>query len=343
MFDATDALNTLYAGESLSQTQSFALFNSIMHGEQPDAVVAAVLIALKLKKESPAEIAGAASAMVSNALPFPSPTYPFADIVGTGGDGHNTINISSAAGVVAAACGVKVAKHGNRSVSSRSGSADLFRQFGVNLEISPQTARACLDDANFSFLFAPVYHAGMRHAAPVRASLKTRTLFNILGPLANPAGPSHGVFGVYSPDLLDAYAQTLMLLGQHRALIVHGSGLDELALHGPSHVVDLEHGDIRQYDVTPKDFGLQEYPLSAIEGGDPDENKKLVEAALAGEGHEAHKAAIAMNCGALLKVTGTVDTFKQGAELAMSKMAEGAPLAVLKQVATISQQENSHG
>ncbi|WP_018983854.1 anthranilate phosphoribosyltransferase [Salinimonas chungwhensis] len=343
MFDSTRVLEALFAGESLSQAQSFALFNSIMHGEQSESVVAAVLTALKMKTESPAEIAGAASAMVSNALPFPSPSYPFADIVGTGGDGHNTINISSAAGVVAAACGTKVAKHGNRSVSSRSGSADLFRQFGVNLEISPDQARQCLDEANFCFLFAPVYHAGMRHAAPVRAALKTRTLFNILGPLANPAGPSYGVFGVYSPTLLNVYAQTLMLLGQHRALIVHGSGLDELALHGPTQIVDLEHGDIRHYTVTPKDFGLPEYPLSAIEGGDADDNKKMIEAALAGEGAEAHRAAIAMNCAALLKVTGSVSTFTQGTELAMSKMQEGVPLNVLNQVATISQQENVNG
>ena len=339
MFDTHSVLDTLYAGNSLSQTQAFGLFNSIMHGEQSSAIIAAVLTALKIKHESPQEIAGAASAMVSNALPFPTPAYPFADIVGTGGDGHNTINISSSAGVVAAACGVKVAKHGNRSVSSRSGSADLFQQFGIQLEISAETARHCLDDANFCFLYAPVYHAGMRHAAPVRAELKTRTLFNILGPLANPASPTHGVFGVYSPELLEPYAQTLKLLGQHRALIVHGNGLDELALHGESHIFDLEHGDIRRYTVTPEDFGLPEYPLSAIEGGAPDANRAMIEAALGGQGEEAHRAAIAMNCGALLKVTGTVDTFKQGAEMAMASMAAGEPLNVLNKVAQLSQEK----
>ena len=339
MYDASGALNTLFAGESLSQTQSFALFNSIMHGEQPEPVIAAVLTALKMKQESPEEIAGAASAMVSNALPFPTPSYNFADIVGTGGDGHNTINISSSAGVVAAACGVKVAKHGNRSVSSRSGSADLFKSFGINLDIQAETARLCLDEANFCFLFAPVYHAGMRHAAPVRAALKTRTLFNILGPLANPASPTHGVFGVYSPELLEPYARTLMLLGQHRALIVHGDGLDELALHGESQIIDLEHGDVREYTVTPADFGLPTYPLSAIEGGGPDDNRKFIEDALCGQGHEAHRAAIAMNCGALLKVTGHVDTYKQGAEMAMESMAKGTPVEILKQVATLTQED----
>lgn len=160
MFDASLLLEKLFDKQHLSQAQSFALFNSIMRGEQSEAILATILTALKLNGESPNEIAGAASAMVSNAQPFPTPDYPFADIVGTGGDGHNTINISSAAGVVAASCGVKVAKHGNRSVSSRSGSADLFREFGLKLDITPDVARQCLDDANFCFLFAPVYHAG---------------------------------------------------------------------------------------------------------------------------------------------------------------------------------------
>lgn len=343
MFDASTVLQTLLSGESLSQAQAYSFFNSVMHGEQSDAVLAAALTALKLKTETPEEIAGAASAMVANALPFPSPDYPFADIVGTGGDGHNTINISSAAGVVAAACGVKVAKHGNRSVSSRSGSADLFRQFGLNLELSPQAARDCLDKTGFCFLFAPVYHAGMRHAAPIRAALKTRTLFNILGPLANPAGPTHGVYGVYSPDLLNSYARTLRLLGHTNALIVHGDGLDELALHGTSTIIELDHGQTREYTVTPADFGLPGYPLSAIAGGDPDTNKGMVEAALAGEGEEAHRAAIAMNCAALLKVTGVVTTYSQGAELAMDTMSRGAPLELLAQVATLTQQETLNG
>ena len=342
MVNATTLLDALIAKTSLSQTEAYSLFNSIMHGEQSESMIAAVLTALKMKGESPGEIAGAASAMVANALPFPTPEYDFADIVGTGGDGHNTINISSAAGVVAASCGVKVAKHGNRSVSSKSGSADLFKQFGLALDISPETSRKCLDEANFTFLFAPVYHAGMRHAAPVRAALKTRTLFNILGPLANPARPTHGVFGVYSPELLEPYAKTLMLLGQHRAMIVHGDGLDELALHGESTIFDLEHGDIRKLTVTAEDFGLPSFPLAAIEGGEPEENRKYIEAALAGEGEEAHRAAIAMNCGAFLKVTGHANTFKDGAEMAMEAMHAGRPLNVLSQVAKISQEVSTN-
>lgn len=342
MFDATSLLEKLLAQQSLTQSEAYTLFNSVMHGEQSDVFLASVLTALKMKQESPSEIAGAASAMVANARPFPSPDYAFADIVGTGGDGHNTINISSAAAVVAASCGVKVAKHGNRSVSSKSGSADLFRQFGLNLEISPELSRKCLDETNFTFLFAPVYHAGMRHAAPVRAAMKTRTLFNILGPLANPASPTHGVFGVYSPDLLEAYAQTLMLLGQHRAMIVHGDGLDELALHGESQVFDLEHGDIRRTTVTAADFGLSAYPLSAIEGGEPEQNKAFIADALSGKGKEAHRAAIAMNCSALLVVTGNAANFKEGTDHAMAAMDKGAPLDLLANVAKITQEESTN-
>lgn len=341
MFDASLLLEKLFDKKHLSQAQSFSLFNSIMRGEQSETLLATILTALKLNGESPNEIAGAASAMVSNAQPFPTPDYAFADIVGTGGDGHNTINISSAAGVVAASCGVKVAKHGNRSVSSRSGSADLFREFGLKLDITPDIARQCLDDANFCFLFAPVYHAGMRHAAPIRQLLKTRTIFNILGPLANPAGPTHGLFGVYSPHLLDSYAQTLMLLGQHRAMIVHGDGLDELALHGESHIVDLEHGDLRKFTVTAADFGLPSYPLSAIEGGEPEKNREMIEAALAGKGQEAHRAAIAMNCAALLKLTEKAASFKEGTEMAMESMNQGKPLATLTKAAMISHQESN--
>lgn len=329
----------LYHQQHLTQTESFSAFNAVMHGDLTPAQLSSLLTALKIKGESPNEIAGAASAMVANALPFPSPDYPFADIVGTGGDGHNTINISSAAGLVAAACGVKVAKHGNRSVSSRSGSADLFRAFGIELEISPAQARKCLDEANFCFLYAPVYHSGMRHAAPVRADLKTRTIFNILGPLANPAGPTHGLFGVYKPELLTPYADTLMLMGQHKAMIVHGDGLDELALHGESQIIEVEHGDKRHFTVTSEDFGLPSYPISAIEGGEPQDNRKLIASVLAGEGHEAHCAAIAMNCGALLKLTGTVSSFKDGAEMAMEAMRAGKPLEVVNQVATLSQQD----
>lgn len=339
MTQYTSVIEKLFNKEHLSQAESFSVFNQVMHGEISDIQLTTLLTALKMLGESPNEIAGAAGAMVSNALPFPTPQYEFGDIVGTGGDGHHTINVSSAAALVAASCNIKVAKHGNRSVSSKSGSADFFRECGIKLDITPDTALDCLNEHNFCFLFAPVYHAGMRYAAPVRAAMKTRTLFNILGPLANPAGPSFGVYGVYSPALLDVYAQTLNLMGQQRALIVHGDGMDELCLHGTTQVTEIDHGSITSYTVTPADFGLSSASIHAIAGGEPHENKALITAALKGEGAIAHREAIAMNAGALLKVSGKVDSFVAGAELALEAMANAAPMKLVAQVAQRTQVE----
>lgn len=340
MTKITATLNDIFSKHDMDQSEAFSLFNDVLHGNLNDIEISALLTALKMKGETPDEIAGAASAMVSNALPFPMPDYPFADIVGTGGDGHNTINISSAAAIVAAACGVKIAKHGNKSVSSKSGSADLFAACGINLNMSPATARKCLDETGLCFLFAPVYHTGMKHVMPVRTTLKTRTLFNILGPLANPASPTHSLLGVYCPSLIKAYAETAMLMGHHRAMIVHGDGLDELALHGESIIVELEHGDMRTHHVAAKDFGLPSYPLKAIEGGEPQDNKKMILAAINGEGEQAHQAAIAMNCAALLVLTGKATTFKNGAEMALDAMRKGLPATVLEHAAKVSQGQN---
>ncbi|MFA3790120.1 anthranilate phosphoribosyltransferase [Aliiglaciecola sp. SL4] len=331
-------LESLYLGQDLSQQDCEALFSMVVKGELNDIVISSMLTALKIKGEKPAEIAGAAAALINNAAPFPRPDYPFADIVGTGGDGHNTINISSAAAIVAASCGVKVAKHGNRSVSSKSGSADLFREFGMDLSMSAQTARNCLDEANLCFLFAPNYHAGIKFAMPVRTTLKTRTLFNLLGPLANPGKPTHMMIGVYAPEWVMPFAKTLKLLGYEHALVVHGSGLDELALHGPSQVAELKNGEINQYTLTPADFGLQQHSLESIKGGEPEENKALIEAVLTGKGQIAHQSAVAMNAGALLKLTGLASTYEQGAEMAIEAMQSKQSLNTILTAAEISQQ-----
>lgn len=329
-------LETLYQGGNLSFDQCEALFSLVVKGEMNDIVISSMLTALKTKGETPEEIAGAAAALINNAAAFPRPNYEFADIVGTGGDGHNTINISSAAAIVAASCGAKVAKHGNRSVSSKSGSADLFRTFGMDLTMSAHTARSCLDNANLCFLFAPNYHAGIKHAMPVRTTLKTRTLFNLLGPLANPAKPSHMIIGVYAPELVKPFAKTLQLLGYQKALVVHGSGLDELALHGESIVAEVSGEEISHYTLSPADFGLEQFDLDSIKGGEPEENKTLIEQVLNGSGHSAHRAAIAMNAGALLKLTGRAQTYQQGAELAIESMQQGMPIKTIFAAAEIS-------
>ncbi len=333
------SLEALYQGQSLDKAQMTELFSAIMQGAMDPVQMAALLTALKIKGETPEEIAGAARALVENAAPFPTPEYDFADIVGTGGDGHHTINISSAAAIVAASCGQKVAKHGNRSVSSKSGSADLFNQFGVNLTMSAQTARNCLDKTNLCFLFAPNYHTGFKHAIPVRQALKTRTIFNVLGPLANPAHPSHMMIGVYTPALLQPFAETLKLLGYQNAIVVHGSGLDELALHGPSECIRISNGELIRETLTPETFGLQSAPLEAIKGGEPAENKAMIEAVLAGKGESAHRDAVAMNAGALLFICGKADSYKAGAQMALDAMQSGKPLATIKAMAATSQEQ----
>ena len=330
-------LEQLYQGQHLQQQDVTAVFSKVVTGQVDDIVLSSLLTALKIKGEQPQEIAGAAAALIANASSFPRPGYEFADIVGTGGDGHNTINISSASAIVAASCGLKVAKHGNRSVSSKSGSADLFKAFHLNLPMSAETARQCLDESNLCFLFAPNYHSGIRHAMPVRTTLKTRTLFNLLGPLVNPARPSHIVIGVYAPELLLPFAKTLQLLGYKKALVVHGSGLDEFALHGDTQVVEVNGTELTETTVSPQDFGLENYPLDAIKGGEPEENKTLIENVLIGKGEAAHQAAVAMNTGALLKLCGKADSYKQGAEMAIESMQQQLPLATIKQSAGISQ------
>jgi anthranilate phosphoribosyltransferase len=332
-------LEQLYRGQDLKQDDVTKVFSQVVTGQVEDIVLSSLLTALKIKGERPEEIAGAAAALIANAAAFPRPDYEFADIVGTGGDGHNTINISSASAIVAASCGIKVAKHGNRSVSSKSGSADLFNAFDLALTMSADTARQCLDRSNLCFLFAPNYHSGIRHAMPVRTTLKTRTLFNLLGPLVNPARPTHVVIGVYAPELLLPFAKTLQLLGYKKALVVHGSGLDEFALHGDTQIVEVNGNELSHTSVTPADFGLENYPLDAIKGGEPGENKILIENVLAGKGQAAHQAAVAMNTAALLKLCGKVHTYAQGAEMAMNAMQQQLPLATIKLSASISQNQ----
>ena len=333
----SDMLETLLAGHSASAEQSHAFFSEVIKGDVDPIILASVVTALKLKGETPEEITGAASALLEHAKTFPRPDYAFTDIVGTGGDGFGTINISTASAFVGAACGLKVCKHGSRSVSSKSGASDLLSAFGINVDMRPEVARACLDELNVCFIFAPQYHAGMRFAGPVRAALKTRTIFNVLGPLVNPARPQTELNGVYDPSLLRPIAQVHKTLGMKRVMVVHGSGLDEFALHGPTQVAELQDGIIKEYTVTPADFGLEEYPLEAIFGGTPAENKAIIEQILQGKGTPAQQSAVAINVSALLVLNGKADNFKHGAQLALAAMTSGAPLALVHKLAEMSQ------
>ncbi|MDR3331594.1 MAG: anthranilate phosphoribosyltransferase [Synergistaceae bacterium] len=332
-------LSKLMSGERLEREESAAIFDAVIRGEMSDVEIAAALVALKMRGETAEEIAGAAQALREGARSFPRPDYLFADIVGTGGDGANTINISSAVAFVAAEAGLPTAKHGNRSVSSRCGAADLMEKFGVRLEMSPETARRLLDELRVTFLFAPHYHIGFKHAMPVRRALATRTMFNVLGPLINPARPPIMLVGVYDMSLCGIVAETLRLLGCQRALVVNGLGLDEIALHGETNASELTDGEITQRHFTPADFGVREFPLSSIVGGNPEENAIAIRSVLGGHGDAAHAAVISVNAGALLALGGISANYRDGFDLAMSVLESGRALERLERFAAMSNME----
>ena len=326
-------LEQLYSGHSLSTSESTALFNAVIQGELSNEQIAAMLIALKVRGANTEEITGAVAASLQNAKAFPHPNYPFADIVGTGGDGQNTINISTASAIVAASMGTKVAKHGNRSVSSKSGASDVLTALGVNVNVTPEQARQALDEIGVCFLFAQQYHSGFRHVAPVRAALKTRTIFNILGPLINPARPTYHLLGVYAPELVKTYAETAVALEHQHSFVVHGSGLDEVALHGETQVAEIKNGKIEYFTLTPEDFGLKAQSLESLRGGEPQENAQMLTALLQGKGKTEHANAVAANTALLLKLFGH-DDLKQNVQNVLAHLASGKAFETLQKLTT---------
>jgi anthranilate phosphoribosyltransferase len=317
-----DALDVL-ARRNLSRAEAASVFGRVVDGALGEVEIAGLLAALKARGETPDEIAGAAEALRAAARAFPRPAYGFADTCGTGGDATGTKNVSTAVAVVVAEMGIPVAKHGNRAVSSRCGSADVLETLGVRLDLSPDAARACLDETRLCFLFAPHYHAGVKHAMPVRRALGTRTIFNLLGPLSNPARPPVQLVGVYDPDLCLPVARTLAMLGTEAALVVHGDGLDEIAVHGPTRAVLWKDGRIVELELTPEEAGLSRAPLEALTGGGPEENAAALRALL--EGHEdgAYRAAVSLNAGALAWIAGRAESLADGATMARDLLASG--------------------
>ena len=326
-------LEQLYSGHSLSTSESTALFNAVIQGELSNEQIAAMLIALKVRGANTEEITGAVAASLQNAKAFPHPNYAFADIVGTGGDGQNTINISTASAIVAASMGAKVAKHGNRSVSSKSGASDVLTALGVNVNVTPEQARQALDEIGVCFLFAQQYHSGFRHVAPVRAALKMRTIFNILGPLINPARPTYHLLGVYAPELVKTYAETAVALEHQHSFVVHGSGLDEVALHGETQVAEIKNGKIEYFTLTPEDFGLKAQSLESLRGGEPQENAQYLTALLQGKGKAEHENAVAANTALLLKLFGH-DDLKQNVQNVLAHLASGKAFETLQKLTT---------
>lgn len=333
---AETALARLYDGVSLSQAEAEALFRALVEGELAEPAIAAMLIALRLKGENADELTGAARALRVADAPFERPDYLFADSCGTGGDGSGTINVSTAVAFVAAAAGLPVAKHGNRSVTSRCGSADVLERLGVRLDVPAEVSRRALDEIGICFLFAPAYHPGLRHAGPVRRALGVRTIMNVLGPCVNPAEPPVQLLGVADPKLLEPVARTLAALGTDEALVVHGSGLDEVALHGPTEAVRVSGGGIERLTIAPEDAGLRRMPVEALRGGGPEENAERLKALLIGYGTQSERQIVALNAGALLMTARLVSDLRSGVERASAALASGAGYRILRDLAEIT-------
>ncbi len=321
---------------SLTREESAATFGRFVAGEYSDLEMAAVLSAIRTRGETPELMAGAVEALLASAVPFPRPDYPYADCCGTGGDGTGTLNISTAAAFVAAELGIPIAKTGNRSVSSRCGSADVLERLGVRLDPTPEVGRKCLDGAGVCFVFAPHYHPGVRHAAPVRRALKVRTVFNLVGPIANAARPPWQMMGIYDPSLCEPAARTLQLLGREVALVVHGSGLDEVALHGPTTGVLLRDGELRHVTLTAAEAGLRPAPLQALTGAGPEENADRLGTLLEGKTPGAHADAVALNAGTLAWMLGVRPTIREAVSLARDALAGGGAARRLSRLAELS-------
>lgn len=305
--------------------------DAVLAGEATSAQIAAFVVALRMKGESAEEIAAAARALRKHCeLIHPNVDGPLLDTCGTGGDGLHTFNISTAAAVVAAACGIAVAKHGNRAVSSMAGSADVLEALGVRIDLAPQRVQQCIEQVGIGFLFAPSHHGAMRHVAPVRRELGIRTLFNLLGPLSNPASATHQLVGVYDPERAVPLALALRSLGLTAAWVVHGQdGLDEVSPSGSTTVAQLAGDAVTTFEVRPDDFGLPEAPIEALRGGDARRNAKVIRGVLLGDEGPA-RVAVLINAAAALCVTGIASDRRSAAEQAAEAIDSGAAQAVLQ-------------
>jgi anthranilate phosphoribosyltransferase len=307
-----------------------AAMEAILAGEGTEAQIAALAVALRMKGETAQEIAAAVRVMRRRGIPVPiAPGAALLDTCGTGGDGLGTFNISTVAAIVVAACGVRVAKHGNRGVSSPTGSADFLEALGVAIDLGPEEVAECIEVAGIGFMFAPRYHAALKHAGPVRRSLGIRTFFNLLGPLSNPAPVTHQLIGVYDPSRVKQLAEVLGLLGLEAAWVVHGEGgFDEVSPVGPTRVAMLAGGRVTERTLAPTDFGLEPATLESIVGGDAATNAAIARRILAGE-PGGPRTAVLLNAGAALCVAGRASTPREGAELAAAAIDEGRASAVL--------------
>lgn len=317
-------LEKVISGNSLEEKEMIEIMTDIMEGKVSDIELSAFLVALKIKGESIEEITGGAKVMRDKATTIKPRANYTVDTCGTGGDGLHTFNISTTVAFILAAAEVTVVKHGNRSVSSKSGSADVLEALGVNLNLSPENIEKCVNEKNIGFLFAPTFHGAMKYAMNVRKTLGIRTIFNLLGPLTNPARAKGQILGVFSEELTEVFAKVLNNLGTERALVIHGlDGLDEISISTKTKISELKNGEIKNYYIEPKDFGMINYSLDQIKGGDSKENAEILKGILKNEIKGAKRDIVLLNAGASLYVGKKVESIKEGIDLAKELLDNG--------------------
>ncbi len=332
------AIQTLLDGQDLGRGEAREVMGEIMAGEATPAQISGFLVALRAKGETADEIAGCAEAMRAHVLRVHSTREDVVDVVGTGGDGARTFNISTTAAIVAAAAGAAVAKHGNRAVSSVSGSADVLEALGFELEQSPERIAESIDALGFGFMFAPLHHPAMRHAAPVRRELGTRTIFNVLGPLTNPAGARAGVFGVYAADVARTVADALAVLDSRRAFVVHGAhGVDELSPAGPNLVFEVVEGAVDERVIDPVEMGIPRCEPAELAGGTPEDNARVAREVLAGAAG-ARRDAVVLNAAGAIAAAGHAHDLAEGLDVAREAIDSGAAAARLAELAAFSRE-----
>ena len=340
--DIQTAIASVASGESLTVDAMNSVMLAVMQGEATEAQIGGLLVGLRMKGETIDEVVGAATAMRSLATPVNIDRTGLIDMCGTGGDGANLFNVSTAATFVVAAAGGRIAKHGNRSVSSSSGSSDVLAALGVNLDVTPDQIAQCIDEIGVGFMFAPAHHSAMKHAIGPRRELAMRTIFNILGPLTNPAGAKRQVLGVFDKSLCEPLAFALHELGSEHVMVVHGNdGLDELSVASTSHVCEMKDGELKTYEVDPTDFGLRVSSLSGLSVDNAKQSASLIRNALGGEKSETAddaRAIIAMNAGAGLYVGGRADSLQAGIVLAAATIESGKALTCLNNFANKTQE-----
>ena len=331
-------IEKLIRREDLTTDEASAAMDRVMDGTASEAQIAGLLIGLAMKGERPGEIVGFARAMRANAVTLSRSFAPVFDTCGTGGDRSGTFNISTCAAIVLASCGVRVAKHGNRSVSSLAGSADVFEVLGVNIAASPATIERCLSEASIGFFFAPTFHPSMRHAGPPRRALGVRTAFNLLGPLTNPAGATRQIVGVSRPEFTELLARALLLLGSERAWVVHGAdGLDEISTTGYTKVSECRDGAVKTFYLHPGDVGLTKAAPGALRGGSAADNARIIVDVLDGKPGPARDVAV-LNAGAALFVAGQAASIREGMNQAAHAIDRGSSKDTLSRLVAVSQE-----